>query len=215
MSDVTRILLVEDQFFFRLALHTIIDVRDDMKVIAETDKGGDAAALYKAHSPDVTIMDLRLPDIPGFEAILAIRKVDPRARILVLSNYEGSEDIHRALHAGALAYLTKDAGGEELVRAIQAVAHGKRFLPASVGATLAERVPESDLTDREAEVLSLLAKGCSNRDIATRLNISENTARIHVSRILDKLGVADRTQAVLVAIQRGLVHLNQAAPHSP
>lgn len=214
MSPASRILIIEDQFFFRLALHTIIDARSDMKIVGESDKGGEAVALYRALTPDVTIMDLRLPDVSGFEAIQAIRATDARARVLVLSNYEGSEDIHRALHAGALAYLTKDAGGEELVRAIQAVAQGKRYLPASVGATLAERVPESDLTDRETDVLLLLSKGCSNREIGARLNISENTTRIHVSRILDKLGVVDRTQAVLVAIQRGLVHLDQGAPNS-
>jgi DNA-binding NarL/FixJ family response regulator len=208
MSQPTRILIVEDQFFFRLALHTIIDVRLDMQVIAETSKGCEALSLYNQNSPDVTIVDLRLPDVSGFDVIAALRKADAKARILVLSNYEGSEDIHRALHAGAFAYLTKDAGGEELVRAIQTVAAGRRYLPASVGATLAERMPEADLTEREAGVLSLLAKGCSNREVAERLHISENTTRIHVSRILDKLAVSDRTQAVLVAIQRGLVHLD-------
>jgi DNA-binding NarL/FixJ family response regulator len=126
----------------------------------------------------------------------------------VLSNYEGSEDIHRALRAGALSYLTKDASGEELVRAIQAVSLGKRYLTPTVAATLAARVPDANLTDRETEVLRLLARGCSNREIASRLKIAENTTRIHVSRILDKLAVEDRTQAVLVAIQKGLVHLD-------
>ena len=208
MADKIRILVVEDQFFFRLALHSIVDVREDMCIAGETDKGREGVALYGTLKPDVTVMDLRLPDMSGLDAIAQIHALDSRAQILVLSNYDGSEDIHRALRAGALAYLTKDASGEELVRALLAVAAGKRYLPSAVGATLAERVPEAALTERETEVLRLLAQGCSNREIAARLHISENTTRIHVSRILDKLAVEDRTQAVLVAIQRGLVHLD-------
>jgi DNA-binding NarL/FixJ family response regulator len=208
MADKIRILVVEDQFFFRLALHSIVDVREDMCIAGETDKGREGVALYEKLKPDVTVMDLRLPDMSGLDAIAQIHALDSRAQMLVLSNYDGSEDIHRALRAGALAYLTKDASGEELVRALLAVAAGKRYLPSTVGATLAGRVPEAALTDRETEVLRLLAQGCSNREIATRLHISENTTRIHVSRILDKLAVEDRTQAVLVAIQRGLVHLD-------
>jgi len=207
VAEKIRILIVEDQFFFRLALHSIADARSDMTVAAEADKGCEGIELYARLKPDVTVMDLRLPDMSGLDAIVAIRQEDPKAQILVLSNYEGSEDIHRALRAGALSYLTKDASGEELVRAIQAVAAGKRYLTPSVGASLAARVPGAALTDRETEVLRLLAQGCSNREIASRLQIAENTTRIHVSRILDKLAVEDRTQAVLVAIQRGLVHL--------
>lgn len=208
MPDKIRILIVEDQFFFRLALHSIVDARSDMCVAGETDKGREGVELYARLKPDVTVMDLRLPDISGLVAIAEIRRHDPKARILVLSNYEGSEDIHRSLRAGALSYLTKDASGEELLRALQAVAAGKRYLTTAVGATLAERVPDAALTDRETEVLRLLAQGCSNREIANRLKIAENTTRIHVSRILDKLAAEDRTQAVLVAIQRGLVHLD-------
>jgi DNA-binding NarL/FixJ family response regulator len=207
VSEPIRILIIEDQFFFRLALHSLIDARADMVVVEEADKARIGIDRYFACRPDVTIMDLRLPDLSGVDAISAIRQRDPKAQILVLSNYEGSEDIHRALRAGALSYLTKDASGEELLRAIQAVASGKRYLSPAVGATLAARVPDAKLTDREADVLKLLAQGCSNREIAARLRIAENTTRIHVSRILDKLEVDDRTQAVLVAIQKGLVHL--------
>jgi DNA-binding NarL/FixJ family response regulator len=208
MPDKIQILIVEDQFFFRLALHSIVDARSDMCVVGETDKGREGVQLYARLKPDVTVMDLRLPDVSGLDAITEIRSYDPKAHILVLSNYEGSEDIHRALRAGALSYLTKDASGEELLRALQSVAAGKRFLTPAVSASLAERVPDAALTDRETDVLRLLAQGCSNREIANRLHISENTTRIHVSRILDKLAVEDRTQAVLVAIQRGLVHLD-------
>src|SRR5215831_14191590 len=153
MTDKIRILIVEDQFFFRLALHSIVDARNDMCVAGETDKGREGVELYARLKPDVTVMDLRLPDVSGLVAIAEIRRQDAKARILVLSNYEGSEDIHRALRAGALSYLTKDASGEELLRALQAVAAGKRYLTAAVGATLAERVPDAALTDRETEVL--------------------------------------------------------------
>ena len=208
MSDPIRICLVEDQYFFRLALRTTIESRADMSIIGETDKGNEALALCRELRPDVVIMDLRLPGISGFEAIDLIHKELPGIGILVLSNYEGSEDVHRALAAGALAYLTKDAGGEELVQAILSVRAGRRYVPPSVGALLAERLPGTELTDRERDVLRYLAKGCSNREVGDRLGIAENTVRIHVGRILDKLGVADRTQAVLLAIQRGLVHVD-------
>lgn len=209
MSNSIRILLVEDQFIARLALHTIIDAREDMKIVAETGSGSDALDLYAAHQPDVTIMDLRLPGLSGFDAICAIRRRSPEARILVLSNYEGSEDVHRALQAGAMAYLLKETGKEELIQAILSVHRGKRYLPAAVGTLLAERMPAAELTDRELEVLQLLARGCSNRNIAEELHISENTARIHVGRVLQKLNVVDRTQAVITAIQRGIVHVDR------
>jgi DNA-binding NarL/FixJ family response regulator len=208
MTESVRILLVEDQSIARLALHTIIDPRPDMQIVAETGRGNEAEDLYDRHEPDVVIMDLRLPGQSGFEAIRVIRKKHPAARILVLTNYEGSEDVHRVLQAGAMAYLTKDTGKEELIQAILAVSRGKRYLPSSVGALLAERMPGSELTDREHDVLRLLAKGSSNRVVAESLGISENTARIHVTHILQKLGVEDRTQAVIAAIQRGIVHVD-------
>ena len=208
MSAAARILLVEDQPIARLALHTVIDSRPDMKIVAETGQGAAALELYRRHNPDLVIMDLRLPGMSGFEAIDAIRKHAPAAKILVLSNYEGSEDVHRTLQSGALAYLTKDVGKEELIEAILSVLAGKRYLPPSVAALLAGRTPGSALTDREADVLRLLVKGSTNKEIGDHLGIAENTVRIHVSRILDKLGATDRTQAALVAIQRGLVHVD-------
>jgi DNA-binding NarL/FixJ family response regulator len=210
MNTPAQILLVEDQPIARLALHTVIDARPDMKIVAETGRGSEALELYRRWEPDLTIMDLRLPGVSGFEAIEAIRAEAPAARILVLSNYEGSEDVHRAMQAGAMAYLTKDVAKEELIEAILTVLGGRRYLPQAVAALLAGRLPGSDLTEREMDVLNLLAKGCNNKDIADGLHIAENTVRIHVSRILDKLGAADRTQAVLVAIQRGLVHVDAA-----
>lgn len=208
MSEPVRILVVEDQYFFRVALRTTIEARSDMLIVAETGQGGEALDLCRRHRADVVIMDLRLPGISGFEAIEVIHREMPGLGILVLSNYEGSEDVHRALSSGALAYLTKDASADLLIDAILSVKAGKRYVPAAIGALLAERVPGSELTGREREVLGLLAKGRSNREVGEALNISENTVRIHVSRILDKLGVTDRTQAVLLAIQKGLVHMD-------
>jgi DNA-binding NarL/FixJ family response regulator len=201
------VLLVEDQYFARLALHTVIDSRDDMRIIAETGIGSEALALYQKHRPAVVIMDLRLPGMPGFDAIRQIRAADPDARIMVLSNYDGSEDVHRALQAGAMAYLTKDAGAPELVEALLAVQRGKTYLPPGVRHLLENRQSVDELTARELEVLGLLSEGLSNRDIGERLGIAEKTVRIHMTHIFDKLGVEDRTQAVLTAIQRGLVHL--------
>lgn len=209
MSEPIRIVVVEDQYFFRLALRTTIESRADMVIVAETGKGNEALELCREHRPDVVLMDLRLPGLSGFEAIDLIHRELPAIGVVVLSNYEGSEDVHRALSAGALAYLTKDAGAELLCEAIVSARAGRRFVPPSVGALLAERVPGSELTGRELDVLRLLARGHSNREVGDRLGISENTVRIHVSRILDKLSATDRTQAVLIALQRGLVHVDK------
>lgn len=206
-TPTLRILLVEDQYFARVALHTVIDSRDDMKIVAETGSGSEALALFAQHRPDVTIMDLRLPGLTGFEAIRKIRALDPQARILVLSNYEGSEDVYRALEAGALAYLTKDANAADLANGILAAGKGQRYLPPALCGLLSQRYASDELTARESEVLQLLALGLSNKEIGERLGIAEKTARIHMSHILEKLGVADRTQAVITALQRGLVHL--------
>ena len=207
MSEELRILLVEDQYFARLALQTVVHSRDDMRIVAETGTGAEAVRLYREHRPGLVIMDLRLPGMSGFDAIREIRAVDPAARIMVLSNYDGSEDVHRALSAGAMAYLTKDAGADDLIEAILTVQKGRRYLPPELRGLLEDRVAADELTARELEVLELLSEGMSNRDIGERLGIAEKTVRIHMTHILDKLGVEDRTQAVLTAIQRGLVHL--------
>jgi DNA-binding NarL/FixJ family response regulator len=202
-----RILIVEDQYFARLALHSVIEGHGEMEIVAEAGTGPAAVALYRQHAPDVTVMDLRLPACDGFEAIRLIREADRRARIVVLSNYDGSEDVHRALDAGASAYLTKDASAQELTRAILAVHAGRRYLPPALASLLRGRISADQLTPREVEVLRLLADGLSNKEIAARLNIAEKTVRIHLTHIFDKLGVGDRTQAVLTALRRGLVHM--------
>ena len=208
MPDRIRIMVVEDQFFFRVALRSIVESRTDMTIAGETDNAKAAVSLYEKIRPDVTIMDLRLPGGSGLAAIREIRQLDAKARILVLSNYEGSEDVYRAMEAGALAYLTKDAEGDELVQAILSVRSGRRYLPPNLGTLLAGRMGVDELTNRELDVLRLLAQGFSNREIGYRLQIAEKTVKIHVSRVLDKLGVADRTQAAMAAVQRGIVHLD-------
>ena len=202
-----RVLLVEDHFLARMALRGVLSGRRDMMLVAEAANGVQAVELYREHKPDVTIMDLGLPQLSGLEAIKRIRDLDPSARILVLTNFGGSEDVHRALEAGASAFLGKDTGGDELIQAILAVNRNERYLPEAIADRLAERDPSSELTARELAVLDLLVRGCTNRDIAHTLGMAEKTARIHVSNILRKLEVADRTEAAVAALHRGIIHL--------
>ena len=202
-----RVLLIEDHFLARMALRSVLNERSDIVIVGEASDGASGVALYQKCAPDVTVMDLRLPGLNGFDAIAAIRKLSKTAKIAVLSNYEGSEDIYRAIRNGAMAYLTKDASGEEVVEAIVAVHRGMRYLPAIARDRLAERTSVVvELTPREHEVLTCITRGQSNRDIAEQLHIAEKTVRLHVSSVLDKMGVRDRTQAAIYAIQRGLVH---------
>jgi DNA-binding NarL/FixJ family response regulator len=202
-----RVLLIEDHFLARMALRSVLSERSDIVIVGEASDGASGVELYQKCAPDVTVMDLRLPGVNGFDAIAAIRKMCKTAKIAVLSNYEGSEDIYRAIRNGAMAYLTKDASGEEVVEAIVAVHRGMRYLPPIARDRLAERTSVVvELTPREHEVLTCITRGQSNRDIAEQLHIAEKTVRLHVSSVLDKMGVRDRTQAAIYAIQRGLVH---------
>jgi len=178
-----------------------------MEVIAEGINGQQAIDLYNQHTPDVTLIDLRMPVIGGVEAITAIRQNFPDARLIVLTTYDGDEDIYRSLQAGARGYLLKDVFFEELEAAIRSVHAGSRHIPAAIAMRLAERMASSDLTSREMEVLELIVRGQSNKEIGASLTISEATVKSHINNILSKLGVTDRTQAVTTALQRGLVHL--------
>jgi two-component system NarL family response regulator len=178
-----------------------------MSVIAEGTNGQQAIELYRLHRPDITLMDLRMPQLGGVEAIVAIRKEFPDARLIVLTTFDGDEDIYRSLQAGAQGYLLKDMFFEELEEAIRKVHGGSRRIPTHVAERLAERMGSSDLTGREIEVLEQIVGGNSNKAIASRLNISEATVKSHINNILSKLGVSDRTQAATTALQRGLVHL--------
>jgi two-component system NarL family response regulator len=178
-----------------------------MEVVAEGINGEQAIELYRQHKPDVMLIDLRMPVIGGVEAITKIRQEFPEARLIVLTTYDGDEDIYRSLQAGAKGYLLKDMFFEELETAIRSVHAGARRIPAVIAERLAERMSGSALTDRELEVLELIVKGQSNKEIAKSLTISEATVKSHINSLLSKLGVTDRTQAATTALQRGLVHL--------
>jgi DNA-binding NarL/FixJ family response regulator len=178
-----------------------------MEAVAQAGGGQEAIALHRQHQPDVTLMDLRLPDISGVEAIRAIRAESPEARFIVLTTYEGDEDIHQALQAGARGYIIKGLPHDMLTDAIKRVHAGGRYLPQVVKETLASRTPSSDLSQREREVLVRIAQGKSNREIANELSLAEITVKCRVSAILERLDAHDRTEAVVLALQRGLLHL--------
>ena len=200
-----RLLIAEDHFVTRMGLKAIFGAEPDIDIVAEADNGTDAIALYRTHRPDVAIVDLRLPGKDGVEIVKEIRAEFQDARIVILTGSEGSEGVYRALQAGARAYLLKDAKGSELVRALRDVHAGKKVLPPEVALRLAERMPQSDLSPRELEVLRHVADGKSNKRIADALGLSEATVRTHVSNILSKLGVDDRTQAATEALRRGIL----------
>jgi DNA-binding NarL/FixJ family response regulator len=206
-NDTIKIMVIDDQAVVRQGFVALINTVSDMAVVAEGTNGRQAIDLYRLHRPDVTLMDLRMPELGGVEAITAIRKEFPDARLIVLTTYDGDEDIYRSLQAGAQGYLLKDMFFEELEEAIRKVHGGSRRIPAQVAERLAERMGSSDLTARETEVLEQIVAGHSNKAIAARLNISEATVKSHINNILSKLGVSDRTQAATTALQRGLVHL--------
>lgn len=207
MSKKIQVLIVDDHPIMRVGIAAIINARADMVTVAEAGSGESAVQLYEQYHPDITLMDLRLPGMSGVEAIRKIRSKYPHACFVVLTTYEGDEDIYQALDAGARAYVIKGMQHEALVDALRRVHSGGRFLPSPVSRALAERTPNSDLSAREREVLELLVQGQSNKKIASLLGITEATVKCHVSVILLRLKVEDRTQAVLAALQRGLVHL--------
>ena len=205
--ETVNILVVEDHNVVRQGLIALLNSVPEIKVVAQGSDGEQAVQLFREHHPDVTIMDLRMPKKGGVEAIKEIREQDPNARIIVLTTFDGDEDIYRALQAGAKGYLLKDMFGDELIDAIRAVHAGKQRIPAAVAQRLAERMGGPSLTARELEVLKCIVGGNSNREIGTELSISEATVKTHINNILGKLGVTDRTQAATTALQRGIVHL--------
>jgi len=202
-----RVLIVDDHPIMRVGIAAIINAQPEMKVIGQAGTAAEAVRMFEAMQPDLTLMDLRLPDRSGVEAIRAIRSKSPKARIIVLTTYEGDEDIHQALEAGARGYLIKGMPHDALVKALYRVHAGQRFLPQVVTEALSSRVPGSHLSQREQEVLQLMFAGKSNREIAEELAIKEATVKSHVSVILMRLDVNDRTQAVVEGLKRGLVHL--------
>ncbi len=202
-----QVLIADDHAIFRQGLATIINRDPDMQVIAQAENGEQAIALFEAHQPDVTLMDLRMPEVEGVAAISAICAAAKSARIIVLTTYDSDEDIYRGLQAGAKGYLLKETEPDELLNAIHTVHRGQQYIPPDVGAKLAQRLSNPELSERELEVLRSLAQGMSNAEIATALSIGEGTVKSHVNRILNKLDVSDRTQAVIVAVKRGIVNL--------
>ena len=207
MAEKLRVLIVDDHPMMRLGIAAIIGDQTDMTVAAQAGTGEEAVAEYRRSKPDVVLMDLRLPGMSGVDAIRAIRREHPRARLVVLTTYEGDEDVHQALEAGAHGYLIKGMSPESLVDAVRRVHAGSRFLAPPVARALAARNPNSDLSAREREVLALIVGGKSNREIAAELGITEGTVKCHVTTLLDRLGVSDRTQAVVAALHRGIVHI--------
>jgi DNA-binding NarL/FixJ family response regulator len=206
-SNEIRIMVIDDQAVVRQGFVALINTVPGMAVIAEGSNGQEAIELFRQHQPDITLMDLRMPVLGGVEAIARIRREFTNARIIVLTTYDGDEDIYRSLQAGAQGYLLKDMFFEELEDAIRKVHAGARRFPTVVAERLAERMTGSDLTGRELEVLEEIVRGRSNKEIAAALKISEATVKSHINNILSKLGVNDRTQAATTALQRGIVHL--------
>jgi DNA-binding NarL/FixJ family response regulator len=204
-TNKIRLLIAEDHTVVRDGLVAIVSQQSDMEVVAETGNGRQAVDLWVQERPDVTLMDLCMPGLDGAEAIHEIRAVDPAARIIILTTYDGDEDIHRAMRAGAKSYLLKDIGREELFRCIREVHAGRGFVPSAIAIKLAEHLPVESLTPRELEVLELLAQGRQNKSIGTTLAIAEVTVKSHLQAIFRKLNVLSRTEAIAVATRRGLL----------
>jgi DNA-binding NarL/FixJ family response regulator len=206
-TALIRVLLVDDHFVVRVGLAGLLKRTRACKVVAEAGAGAEAVEQYLKHRPDVMLLDRRLPDIPGEEVVARVRQADAQARVIMLSIDEGEEDIHRSLAAGALGYLPKSVGSSELLEAIEAVLAGKVYVAKRLRDRLEARQRRPALSPRELDVLRHIVEGGSNREIAVALGLSEDTVKVHVSHILQKLAVEDRTRAVTTAIARGIVHL--------
>ena len=202
-----RVLVVDDHPVVRQGLVAMLEEAPDILVVGQAENGREALAVFRQQQPDATLMDLRMPEMDGVAAITAICAEFPAARIIVLTTYDGDEDIYQGLRSGAKGYLLKDAEPEELLSAIRAVHKGQKYIPPYVGAKLLERIASPELSGRELEVLQLITTGKSTQAISKALHITERTVNFHINHILSKLGVEDRTQAVIVALRRGIVVL--------
>jgi DNA-binding NarL/FixJ family response regulator len=207
MSKQIRVFSVDDHPLLREGLAAIVNNQPDMTMVAQSETGRDAIVQFRAHLPDVTLMDLRLPDISGIDALIGIRNEFPDARIVMLTTFEGDVEIQRALAAGARGYLLKNMPPKELIEGIRQVHAGRKKIPNEIAAQLAEHISDERLTEREIDVLRHVAGGNRNRDIAERLAISEETVKVHVKHIMEKLGASDRTAAVSIAVRRGIIQL--------
>src|ERR1044071_8338068 len=209
MSDQPRIRVfsIDDHPLLREGLAVIINNQPDMHIVAQAATGTEAIQMFRQYNPDVTLMDLRLPDMSGIDAVIAIRAEFPEARIIMLTTFEGDVDIRRSLEAGARGYLLKNMPPKEMIEVIRQVHAGNKRIPAAVAAHLAEYIGDDALTEREIEVLQYVASGNRNREIGERLFISEETVKVHIKHIMEKLGASDRTQAVSIGLRRGIIQL--------
>jgi DNA-binding NarL/FixJ family response regulator len=202
-----RILVADDHFVVRMGLIALVNTEPDMEVVGEAADGTEAVALFDQVDPDLVLMDLRMPVKDGIRATSEIRSKHPEARVLMLTTFDGDTDIHRAVQAGAQGYVLKNSTGDKLIPALRAVAAGQRWMPKEIANRLAARNMFEDLTPRELQVLEQMAKGLANKEIGEELKITEHTVKDHLKSILGKLRVADRTEAVTVALQRGIIRL--------
>jgi DNA-binding NarL/FixJ family response regulator len=202
-----RVLCVDDHPLLREGIAAIINNQPDMQLVAEAANGTEGVEQFRKHRPDVTLMDLRLPDMSGVDSMIAIRNDFPEARIIMLTTFEGDVEVQRALEAGARAYMLKSMPHKELVDAIRRVHAGKKSIPPVIATRLAEHLSDEALTQREIEILRCVAEGNRNREIADRLFISEETVKIHIKHVMEKLGATHRTQAVAIAVRRGIIQV--------
>jgi DNA-binding NarL/FixJ family response regulator len=208
-TEVLGILCVDDHPLVRKGIAAILANEKDMKLIAEAGSGPEAVEAFRQFHPDVTLMDLRMPAMDGIETTKEIRKLDPEAKIIALTSYDGDQEIYRALEAGVRGYILKESVHTEIVRAIRVVQSGKRLMPPEVAERLSEHFPQVALTPREIEVLQHVAKGLGNKEIGVRLGTAAGTVKMHLQNILSKLGASDRTHAVTLAIRRGIIHIDR------
>ena len=206
-EPIIRVLCVDDHPIVRKGIASLLANEIDMKLVAEAATGREAVDVYRVVDPDVTLMDLRLPDLDGVAATRMIREEFPQARIIALTSYDGDQDIYRALEAGVRGYMLKEMVHTDVLRAIRTVHSGKRLMPQEVAERLSEYFPQVALTPREVEVLGHVARGLANKEIADLLGTASGTVKMHIQNILEKLGASDRTHAVTIAIQRGILHL--------
>jgi len=212
MDDTTHvlgILCVDDHPLVRKGIAAILANEADMKLVAEAGSGSEAVDAFRKFRPDVTLMDLRMPGLDGIEATKEIRTIDPEAKIIALTSYDGDQEIYRALEAGVRGYILKESVHTEIVRAIRVVPSGTRLMPPEVAERLSEHFPQVALTPREIEVLQHVAKGFGNKEIGVRLGTAAGTVKMHLQNILSKLGASDRTHAVTLAIRRGIIHIDR------